>query len=510
MNNGDFTCYQGRPEAFAREVLGSKWWSAQREVAEALCNSRRVAVKAANGVGKTYLAADLLLWFLYSYPGAVVLTTAPTWRQVESLLWEEARRRHRTASWKRSEKGLSPLGGAVLKTQLKLGDGHFAIGLSTDEPVRFQGYHAENLLVIIDEACGIDDKIWDAVEGICVGANNRVLAISNPLLSAGVFYDLFQNPRWTGLTISGLDHPNVIENGALSPIPGAVTRVAIEDRLVSWCDKVGPEAETEIEPGSFVWSGTRYQPNDQFRMRVMGHFPGASEDSLVSRDVIARAQAPVDKNLVNDSKANSNGERAEEESGTTCALAIDVARFGADETAFALRRGNRICWVKTFFGSSTTETTRRAQEFARLEGADYVLVDETGVGGGVMDQLADARTQGLIGVQFGGKPMAMKDVEVLNVRAEIYWRLKLKLESGTLKLPDDSRLAEQLAAVRYDHDEFGRIRLESKRELKKRGEPSPDRADAVAMLMHPIIDRHSASLLHERAMSATTAEQRSW
>jgi hypothetical protein len=85
--------YRKRPERFAREVLGSSWWSKQREAAELVAGNRRVAVKSANGVGKTYLAADLALWFLYSHRPSIVLTTAPTWRQVRYLLWEEIRRR---------------------------------------------------------------------------------------------------------------------------------------------------------------------------------------------------------------------------------------------------------------------------------------------------------------------------------------------------------------------------------------------------------------------------------
>ena len=81
-----FAVYRDDPAGFARDILGSRWWDAQTEIADALTKHRRVAVKAANGVGKTYLAADLCLWFLYTHTPSVVLTTAPTWRQVETLL----------------------------------------------------------------------------------------------------------------------------------------------------------------------------------------------------------------------------------------------------------------------------------------------------------------------------------------------------------------------------------------------------------------------------------------
>ena len=82
----DYTRYRENPVGFAKEVLGSEWWEAQEEIAGLLAQHRRVAVKAANGVGKTFLAADLVLWFLYCFRPSIVLTTAPTWRQVETLL----------------------------------------------------------------------------------------------------------------------------------------------------------------------------------------------------------------------------------------------------------------------------------------------------------------------------------------------------------------------------------------------------------------------------------------
>ncbi len=483
---GEWTRYRDTPEQFALEVLGSHWWKAQREVAEALCHSRRVAVKAANGVGKTFLAADLVLWFLYSHPGSVVLTTAPTWRQVEALLWREVRRRHCAACYRAERKGTPILAGKPLQTQLKLEEGHFAMGLSTDEPVRFQGFHAENLLVILDEACGIRAEIWDAVEGICVGKNNRVLALSNPLGTDNRFYQLFSNPGWHTLTISALDHPNVTGANAgeeEDEIPGAVTPEAIEDRIMQWCE---PAAEGEAGNGSIIWNEKRYCPNGLFRARVLGEFPAGSEDSLLSRDWIEAAQtrsSPV---------------------STPCALAVDVARFGADETAFALRRGDRIEWIRTVRGQDTMVTAQTAAQIARQEKCDLVLVDETGVGGGVYDRIGEAGVRGLIGVQFGGKTQGLEGDRYQNLKAQLFWRLREALREGRLCLPADTVLTEQLACLRYNMDEFGHIRLERKEELRRRGIASPDRADAVAMLMHPALDAGA-----KRAVSVSSLDWRS-
>src|SRR5262249_43805105 len=159
----------------------------------------------------------------------------------------------------------------------------FAMGLSTDEPVRFQGFHAENLLVVLDEACGVPEEIWDAVEGVCVGGNNRVLAISNPLSPTGRFYSLFKSPRWKTYTLSALTHPNVVE--AVSHIPGAVTREAVEDRLASWCEEEKEETvdssflSSSLSADAVVWQGRRYRPNGLFRARVLGEFPESATDS---------------------------------------------------------------------------------------------------------------------------------------------------------------------------------------------------------------------------------------
>src|SRR5207253_2243113 len=144
-----FAKYQKRPEAFAKEVLGSRWWSRQREVAEAVAGHRRVVVRSANGVGKTYLAADLALWFLYCFQPSIVVTTAPTKRQVENLLWEEIRRRQRDAKPK--------LPGNVQRCRIKMSEKWFAMGQSAAKPDSFQGYHSPNLLVVFDEASGIED-----------------------------------------------------------------------------------------------------------------------------------------------------------------------------------------------------------------------------------------------------------------------------------------------------------------------------------------------------------------
>lgn len=463
--SGDaFARWKDDPAGFARTVLGSTWWRAQTEIAGCVARHRRVAVKAANGVGKTYLAADLVLWFLYCHTPSIVLTTAPTWRQVEVLLWEEIRRRFHMANARAEHDPTARrLDGSLSLTRLKIGDGHFAMGVSTDESVRFQGFHAENLLIVLDEACGVPNEIWEAIEGVCVGANNRVLAISNPLAPTGRFYELFSSRGWKTLTLSALVHPNVRRSRGQERIPGAVTRDAVRERIEAWC-----EATEEESAETFVWEGKRYRPNGAFRARVLGEFPTSAEDSLFALDWIEKAMA-------SEATPEPDGRRV---------LAVDVARFGGDETVWALRQGNVVTRLIAAHGLDTMQVAARTRLLAETERAEAVVVDEVGIGAGVVDRLWEERIVGLVPVNFGARPMGgpQEEDRYLNLRAQTYWRLRAALRQGTLRLPHDARLTAQLASLRYEFTAMGQIQIESKDAMRRRGLDSPDRADALAML----------------------------
>lgn len=361
------------------------------------------------------------------------------------------------AEW---EPGRIALEGNLLQTRLKVSDGHFAMGLSTDEPVRFQGFHAENLLVVLDEACGVPEEIWDAVEGICVGTNNRVLAISNPLTPAGRFHSLFRQKRWETFTISALQHPNVL--GMEPHIPGAITREAVKDRIASWCQPSDAD-----DPEAFVWNEQHFRPETQFLIRVLGEFPNSAEDSLCSVSAVAQA---MERELT---------------PGLPCILAVDIARYGSDETVFALRRGDTVLPLKVFRNQPLTETARQIQMFAQRERADAVLIDAVGMGAGVEDMLRETALANVVAVQAGGKPFGTKGMQFLNVRAQMFFTLRDKLEAGEIALPNDDVLRAQLAALRYHHAPCGKIVMQSKEEMRKAGISSPDRADAVAMLFCP-------------------------
>ena len=169
--------YAGNPVAFAKEVLGVDIWEKQEEILEYVLNNKRVTVRSCHGAGKSFTAAIVVLWFLICYSPSTVVTTAPTARQVKSILWEEIRLRYKNAK--------IALGGRLLQMELQMGPKWLATGFATDEynVERFQGYHNDNILVVIDEACvssdteALTNKGWKYFKDITV---NDSLLTMNP------------------------------------------------------------------------------------------------------------------------------------------------------------------------------------------------------------------------------------------------------------------------------------------------------------------------------------------
>ncbi len=509
----DLRGYRANPAKFAYDVLGSIYWHKQERSARAVATHRRVAVKSANGVGKTYLAADLALWFLCCYQPSIVLTTAPTWRQVRHVLWEEIRRRFVNAKQK--------MPGTLLATRIKVDEGWFAIGLATDRPDKFQGFHARNILIILDEASGIPDPIWDAAETIAVGQNNKILAIGNPLRTDGRFYRIFRDRSgWLKLTISALEHPNITGNGR--QIPGAVTLPYLEDRLTDWCERLesfssssssscsagtydegeglsppehmdqpraGPDSQhsgfsgsppvrepgtinsqLDHTPDTFTFNGNCYRPNNLFRARVLGEFPDAGDESLISLRWI---EAATEDNRT----LPAEGIRR---------AAADIARFGDDSTVIGFRIGPVVKHFDVVHGSDTMEVAGKIKNLAYDLSPQAIAIDSIGIGAGVVDRLFEMGVEGVEAVNVS-KPAF--DVErFANRRAELYWGLRERFHTGDIVIPREEKLIEELASIKYLITSRGQIQIESKDKMKRRSASSPDRADMLALLFDGAAD----------------------
>lgn len=211
--------YQADPIAFQCDCLDVKRenvWSKMQEVAESVRDNPKTAVKAGHGVSKSYEAARLALWFLCCHYPSTVITTAPTHNQVEEILWREIRDSYALRK--------IPIDVEPSRTRLDFGEKWFALGFSTkpdtvsNEATRFQGFHNEHLLVIFDEAAGIDPRIWKAAQHLLTSGHCRWLAIGNPTSDVGDFANCFkEDSDWNQITISVLDTPNYREDREVIP-----------------------------------------------------------------------------------------------------------------------------------------------------------------------------------------------------------------------------------------------------------------------------------------------------
>jgi hypothetical protein len=253
------------PVWFVREVLGNDPWEIPSQIMRAVAVPRaRVAVRSCHASGKTHTSARIVIWWVAT--GGVAISTAPTWTQTRRLLWGEIHKAHADARF--------PLGGLLNQTEWRRSNDVYAMGLSTNEGVRFQGFHGK-VLIVLDEAPGVRPDIYESIEGIRAGGDVRVLALGNPTVASGPFYDAFTTQRvgWQTFAIDAFDTPNLAgwtiddcrrmdaNDPALDicPRPYLVTRRWVFEAFRNWGEE------------SPLWQS-----------RVRGQFPAQSQDSLFS------------------------------------------------------------------------------------------------------------------------------------------------------------------------------------------------------------------------------------
>ena len=421
---------------FAHDTLGVRLWSKQEEVLRAVERERRVAVKSGNGLGKDFTAAVAVLWYVHAHDPAIVLSTAPTFRQVRHVLWRQIHRLYRNAS--------DILGGVMLDTRWEVAEDRYAMGLSASDADQFQGFHCENMFVVVDEAEGVAEPIYEAVEAVMTSAHPTLLLIGNPTTTTGGFHRAFHRERgiYETITMSALESPNV-EQGRID-IPGLTTAEWVEERRQMWGE------------GSEI-----------FRARVMGEFPDRGEDSLIAISDIDDATYPL-----GEVPAPTGGYEP-------VVLGVDVARFGVDRSVIMVRRGDVVADVRVFHGIDTEDLAGRARNAALALNASSVNVDEVGMGAGVVDKL---RIQGVPVQGVNGSNTPVREAVVCaNLRAEGYWTLARRFREHTIRIPRDAELIAELASLRYRYNSRGKVLMESKDDMKRRGLPSPDKADALML-----------------------------
>lgn len=492
------TTYLNIPHLFVKDILGSNSWDMQDEIVKSVFKYPVTAVKTCNAVGKSFIAARIAISFLTLYPGSIVVTTAPTWRQVTDVLWREIATAVKMSKFKLTTKQVTQAG-------LNIDTDWYAVGLSTKTPENFFGYHADHILVIVDEAGGVPELVFTGVKAITPNANARVLYIGNPTNPDGTFAEAFKNPLYKKFTISAFDTPNFTANGihdveALLKIftpPEGLTEDQELEHYATIRQNLKLPYPALIDP-YVVYE--RYHEwgvdSPAWQALVMGEFPSQSELSLLSIDSVMFAMGDGQKRDENQDSphygrtyAEIMGVRIPE---GTQEYGLDMARFGADLTVLTPRNGGfvgqQITWSKT---SLTDSADKVINLINPLENPSIIKIDDTGNGGGTTDSLNEKKRQQGVDHPYLYRVMpinfasgAQNKTKFYDITSEMYWNLKQWFDAKKTTMPFEEQLFRELVGRRWSLV-GGKIKVENKDEYKKRtGGRSPDRSDSLALAFY--------------------------
>src|ERR1700734_95123 len=458
----------GDPVLFASHVLGLDLWPREAEILRSIKTQRRTAIKACHAVGKTFTLAVAALWWLARYREGIVLITSSTQRQVRTQLWLEI---HQLT------KGARVPYPPLKSTEIKFRDeNNFAIGFSTNQAENFQGYHGKYVLIIADEAPGIESGIWDAIAGTMAGGLVHIVMAGNPTVPAGAFYDAFTRDRglWDCHTIGVFDTPNLkgltleqllemdpSDGGPLdqNPIPYLVKRRWVYEQYQTWWH--GDEASS---------------PN--WMSHVLAEFPSQVEDALFKMIWLERARKRAVEPPAKGSPTNLPLFAGVDVGGGTAETVVYVCEFREDRLRIldmgAWRGQDARGQVVSFLSPYRTPLT-------------VVNVDSIGIGHNFALHLRDERfpvEMVNVALPCPSKPHLRENDPArrfVNQKACAYQLLADLFERDQVDGLIDEETIGQLGGIRRDVDSQGRIKIESKERARGRGEPSPDRAEALML-----------------------------
>ena len=446
------------PLFIIKNIIGAKCWPKQEEIIRAVFENQRVSVASCNASGKSWTAANLALDYLYTFPDSIVITTAPTWRQVANVIWRELRGAHANSKY--------PLGGKLLQTSLEISPNWYAMGLASDEPDNMRGIHSQSgrVLLLVDEAGGMDADILDALEGNLASAFVSLLYIGNPTSGVGRFYDSHKSQLFKKITISAFDTPNFTANGikTVEDLKKFQTLEDMRDLKITHPFLVTPQ---------WAWGRLMEWGEDSsiFQSLVMGQFPEEGDDTLIPlKYVLACKELEVTKEM-------------QEKNFVRYTIGIDVARFGSDTTVFTVFDGTSVLKIEWHAGKDLMDSTGKAvalfNEFKFAKKRDYFIVDDTGLGGGLTDRLVE-QGYNVLRVNFGE---SSQDDRFVRIKDEMFWHLREKIIAKGIKLIDKGKLLSQLPTLQFTYLSNGCLEILSKTQMKKKGLESPDFADSLAL-----------------------------
>lgn len=426
--------YYSDPIRFVEECFGVIPTAQQRAVLESLSSQKKVSVRAGHGVGKSALASWSIYWFLLTRPESKVICTAPTFHQLHDVLWAEA------AKWRRKSELITQLfEWKQRRIECVLGpEDWWAAARTADKAEGLQGRHAGNFMLIVDEASGLDDEIFEATQGMLTSKNSYVLMLSNPTRNQGYFYDTFMNIKlqatWATHTLSCYD--SIDDEG------GLVSKTYIED------------------------VANRYgEDSNVFRVRVLGEFPFDDKDSLIPHswvmDATKREVTVRDEPLI---------------------LGVDVGA-GGDLSAIVPRKGAKVYDPITLNSKDTMEVVGWVNKVYKELDAYAICIDPIGIGKGGYDRLAELGIKNVFPVDVRRK--SYKE-GTKRLRDELWWTLREQFERGNISIPNDEDLIMELSSIKYKVESDSTIKIQSKTDMRRKHSAggighSPDRADALSL-----------------------------
>ena len=409
----------------------------------------RMATASGRGIGKSALVSWLILWMLTTRIGSTIIVSANSEAQLRSVTWAEVTKwlsllmnshwfevsatRVMPAKWLAE----------IVERDLKKGTRYWSVEgrlWSEENPDAYAGVHNfDGVMVIFDEASGIPDPIWSVTAGFFTeNTPNRFwLAFSNPRRNEGYFYECFNAKRdfWQTQNIDARQ----VED----------TDKAVYDQIIS---EYGAESS-------------------QAKIEVYGEFPSDGDDQFISPRIVEEAmQRPQYK-----------------DQSAPRVIGVDPARSGADSTVIVVRQGRDLIAVKRYRGEDTMTTVGRVIDAIEEYNPALTVIDEGGLGYGILDRLKEQRYK-VRGVNFGWK--AKNPVMYQNKRSEMWGDMRQWLMSASI--PSDRLLRADLCGPHQKLNSSGAILLESKKDMKARGQASPDAADALAVTFaYPLASREA-------------------
>jgi len=430
--------YYDEPVLFVREVLGQEPDDWQAEALMAIAGKeRKISIRSGHGVGKSTFASWAAIWFVSTRYTCKVVITAPTSNQLYDALFAELKGQMR----KLPDYIYELFEVKADRVELRAAPSEVFISARTsraETPEAMQGVHADNVLLIADEASGVPEAVFEAAVGSMSGQNACTLLLGNPTQSTGMFYDTHHRLKgewWT-------------------------KRVSCEDSK-----RVSKDFIDEVR-------STYGENSNAFRVRVLGEFPLADDDTVIPISLLESAK-------IRDIRPSQSA---------VMVWGLDVARFGGDRTVLTKRKGSRLHEPQTVkrnldtmqvAGFVLNEWNETPEHFRPAE----ICVDVIGLGAGVVDRLLELGLP-VVAINVGEAP-AMND-KFLNLRAELWFRGRdwFEKRNAALDLADEL-LINELAITRYSFTSNGKIKVEAKEDIKKRtrDKSSPDLADSFLLTL---------------------------